>query len=148
MDFITREKKKYTAGERRWSVLLLFFEDVIKVPLFGCQRCGECILSHTGFVCSQRCPKRLRNGPCGGTGIGGTCEVFPEKKCVWVSIHRRSRLLGRMALLRRIEPVHNWNLEKTSAWWNVFTRRIEPPVFFLGRKKRRALAAGEIDGAE
>ena len=77
MNLVTKEKRTFSRPMRLLSALMLLGEDVIKVPVFRCQRCGECILSHTGFVCSQRCPKRLRNGPCGGTGEGGTCEVDP-----------------------------------------------------------------------
>jgi hypothetical protein len=131
VDFVTYEKKRLTQKERLLSNAIIIFENFVKIPLFRCQRCGECILSHTAFICSQRCPKRLRNGPCGGTGEGGTCEVYPERRCIWYLIHRRSRILGMMNLLNRIEKIHNWNLEKTSAWLNIFTGRIEPPAIFI-----------------
>jgi len=94
MDLVTFDKPPISARERKLSRFMLFFEDLIKVPVFHCQHCGECLLSSTGFVCSQRCPKRLRNGPCGGTRDDGHCEVFPERKCIWYRIYRRSRLLG------------------------------------------------------
>lgn len=123
------------------------FEDIVKVPLFRCQRCGECILSHTAFICSQRCPKRIRNGPCGGTGEGGTCEVFPERKCVWYRIYHRAKRFGRLPLLYRTESIHNWELEHTSAWMNVWTKRIEPPVFFIKRGlKKRERTTHEPEG--
>lgn len=131
---VTRQKTKPSTKEKMLSRIILLVEDIVKVPLFRCQRCGECILSHTAFVCSQRCPKRLRNGPCGGTGEGGTCEVFPERRCIWYLIYRRARLWKRIPLLRRIEKVHNWELEKTSAWLNVLRKRIEPPSLFMKRK--------------
>lgn len=131
----TLQKNMPSPKEKILSRTLLLFEDVIKVPFFRCQRCGECILSHTAFVCSQRCPKRLRNGPCGGTGEGGTCEVFPERRCIWYLIHRRARLWKRIPLLKRTEKIHNWELEKTSAWLNVLKKRIEPPTLFLKRKR-------------
>ena len=127
MNLITKSGGPFSRRERFLSAVMLFFEDVIKVPLFGCQRCGECILSHTGFVCSQRCPKRMRNGPCGGTGEGGACEVYPERMCVWYLVHRRAARLGRVKLLHRVEKIHDSNLAKSSAWLNVFTKRIEPP---------------------
>ncbi|MBN1397106.1 MAG: methylenetetrahydrofolate reductase C-terminal domain-containing protein [Bacteroidetes bacterium] len=129
--------KPITPGERKISRIVLLFEDLIKVPIFGCQRCGECILSSTGFVCSQRCPKRLRNGPCGGTAEGGYCEVYPERKCVWYKIHKRSRLLGRMSLLYKLNNIHNWNLEGTSAWLNVFMKRIAAPAWFVRNDKKK-----------
>jgi len=120
-----------TVRERKLSHILLFLEDIIKVPLFRCQRCGECILSSTAFICSQNCPKRLRNGPCGGTGEGGSCEVFPDRKCVWYRIYFRSRLLHRVSLLYKVNSIHNWNLEKTSAWLNLFRGRIQGSMLFL-----------------
>ncbi|MGD2295136.1 MAG: methylenetetrahydrofolate reductase C-terminal domain-containing protein [Candidatus Aminicenantes bacterium] len=131
----TLQKSRLSSKEKILSRIMLLFEDIIKVPLFRCQHCGECILSHTGFVCSQRCPKRLRNGPCGGTGEGGTCEVYPERKCIWSLIYRRTRRYRRIPLLKRIEKIHNWELEKTSAWLNVLKKRIDPPVLFIRRKR-------------
>ncbi|MCK4814775.1 methylenetetrahydrofolate reductase C-terminal domain-containing protein [bacterium] len=134
-ELVTPENERPNFLQRLLSVIMLFMENCIKIPLFRCQRCGECILSHTAFVCSQRCPKRLRNGPCGGVGEHGTCEVYPERKCIWDIIYRRAQLLGRLSLLLRVEKIHNWNLEKTSTWLNVFTKRIEPPVIRVRRKK-------------
>ena len=75
----------------------------------------------------MRCPKELRNGPCGGTRPNGHCEAFPERPCIWYLIYRRASLFGRLKMLYRVEKIHNWNLEKTSAWLNVFVKRIEPP---------------------
>lgn len=137
--WVNLQDKPFSKIESHLSQLMLFFEDIIKVPLFRCQHCGECILSHTGFICSQRCPKRLRNGPCGGTREGGYCEVHPDRRCIWYLIYQRSNFLKRIELLKRMEKIHNWNLEKTSAWFNVFTKRIEPPNIFLSRKVKDEL---------
>ena len=125
------------SGERKLSRFVLLFEDIIKVPLFGCQRCGECILSSTAFICSQKCPKRLRNGPCGGTGEDGSCEVFPERKCVWYKIYYRSKFLSRMSLLYKINKIHNWNLESTATWLNVLKKRIDGPTWFVFNDKQK-----------
>ena len=130
-DFVTSGKPPISPREKKFSRLLLFFEDVVKVPVFGCQHCGECILSSTAFICSQRCPKRMRNGPCGGTGTGGSCEVYPERKCVWYRIYYRSKTLNRLHLLYKTYKIHNWNLEGTSAWLNVFMKRIDAPIWFV-----------------
>ena len=65
-------------------------EKWIKEKLFGCQTCGQCILSHTAMICPMNCPKGLRNGPCGGT-LDGKCEVIPENDCVWTRIETRKR---------------------------------------------------------
>lgn len=130
-NLVTLDNPPLTPIERKFSRLALFFEDVVKVPLFGCQHCGECELSSTAFICSQRCPKRLRNGPCGGTGDDGSCEVYPDRKCVWYRIYYRSRFLGRISLLYKMNKIHNWNLEGTSSWLNVFRKRIEAPILFV-----------------
>ncbi len=131
IDLVTFDRPPLTAGERKLSHFLLFFENLIKVPLFKCQHCGECILSTTAFICCQNCPKRMRNGPCGGTGEGGTCEVFPERKCVWYKIYSRAKLLHRVSLLYKINKIHDWNLEGTSAWLNVSKKRIDAPIWFV-----------------
>jgi hypothetical protein len=135
-DLITVDQPKITPRERKLSRVMLFFEDLVKVPLFRCQHCGECILSYTAFICSQRCPKRLRNGPCGGTGADGSCEVYPERKCIWYKIYLRSKRLNRVCLLYKQNKIHNWNLERTSAWLNVFKKRIAPPFLFISKDNR------------
>ncbi|MFC1569732.1 methylenetetrahydrofolate reductase C-terminal domain-containing protein [bacterium] len=142
-NLITSETKPISPNERKFSHFLLFFEDMFKVPVFKCQSCGECILSSTGFTCCQRCPKRIRNGPCGGTGEDGYCEVYPERKCIWYLIHKRSKLFGRLTMLYDIKRIHNWNLEKTSAWLNVFLKRIDAPIIFLNREQKRKKIHGK-----
>jgi len=135
-DLVTFDVPPVSAGERRVSRFLLFFEDLIKVPLVRCHHCGECILSSTAFVCHRNCPKQLRNGPCGGTGEDGSCEVYPDRTCTWYKIYLRSKRLHRMSLLYSINRIHNWNLEGTSAWLNVFRRRIEGPMLFVRNDAR------------
>lgn len=136
-DFITSERPPVSPRERKLSRFILFFEDIVKVPVFGCQHCGECILSSTAFICCQQCPKRMRNGPCGGTSQTGSCEVYSDRKCVWYRIYYRSKLLHRVSLLYKFNNIHNWNLESTSAWLNVFKKRINPPVWFVRNDKQK-----------
>ena len=124
-------KRPIAPRERKLSRVLLFFEDIVKVPLFKCQRCGECILSSTAFICSQNCPKRMRNGPCGGTGDDGSCEVYPDRQCVWYRIYYRSKLLHRVSLLYKFNKMHSWSLEGTSSWLNVLKKRIAPPIWLV-----------------
>lgn len=64
-------------------------EAFFKGMMFDCRACGQCVLSQTGLICPMSCPKGLRNGPCGGT-LEGECEVYPNRECVWVRIHRRT----------------------------------------------------------
>jgi hypothetical protein len=136
-DLVSYNDPPISARERKFSRLLLFFEDVVKVPLFGCQHCGECILSSTAYICCQKCPKRMRNGPCGGTGDDGSCEVYPERKCVWYRIYYRSKLLNRVSLLYKLKKIHNYNLEGTSSWLNVLKGRIEAPIWFVRNDARQ-----------
>jgi hypothetical protein len=147
-NLVTLNIRPIMERERKLSKVLLFLEDVIKVPLFRCQRCGECILASTAFICSQNCPKRLRNGPCGGTGEDGSCEVFPERKCVWYRIYFRSKTLHRVSLLYKINSIHNWNLERTSAWLNLFRGRIQRTGLFLRNDKQRVKDLLSDDAAE
>jgi Methylene-tetrahydrofolate reductase C terminal len=63
---------------------LVAVEKAVKGPLFGCRMCGQCILHSTGLFCPMRCPKNLRNGPCGGVLVNRNCEVHPDRPCVWV----------------------------------------------------------------
>ncbi|MFA5363286.1 MAG: methylenetetrahydrofolate reductase C-terminal domain-containing protein [Candidatus Omnitrophota bacterium] len=59
-----------------------------------CLMCGECIVGVTGGICPvTRCPKGLRNGPCGGTNKG-KCEVDLNRDCVWVLIDNKRKELG------------------------------------------------------
>jgi methylenetetrahydrofolate reductase (NADPH) len=63
-------------------------EAFMKGMMFDCHVCGQCVLDKTHLICPMSCPKGLRNGPCGGT-LHGECEVYPDKPCVWVNIHKR-----------------------------------------------------------
>jgi ferredoxin len=61
-----------------------------------CLMCGECIIGTTGGICPvTRCPKGLRNGPCGGVNRG-KCEVDSERDCVWTLIYNRLKELNQL----------------------------------------------------
>jgi len=67
----------------------------------------------------MRCPKGMRNGPCGGPSLDGLCEVYPDKPCIWVEIYKRSE---RFHLTKRVEKLQwpvDWSLQGTSAYGNV-----------------------------
>ncbi|HOZ49527.1 MAG TPA: methylenetetrahydrofolate reductase C-terminal domain-containing protein [Candidatus Hydrogenedentes bacterium] len=93
-------------------------ENFAKGVVFDCHHCGQCVLTPTKYICPMSCPRQLRNGPCGGS-INEHCEVFPERKCVWVRIHHRQDKDGRSlpALLRSPDP----KLFFTSSWLNYVT---------------------------
>ncbi len=99
--------------------VLALLERWLKVPLFHCQMCGDCVLHNTGMVCPMTCPKNLRNGPCGGVRPDGSCEVDPQRKCVWVRAYGNARQMRTgLQEMEAILPPHNWALQGTSAWVN------------------------------
>jgi Methylene-tetrahydrofolate reductase C terminal len=87
--------------------------------------CGQCALPVTGYVCPMGCPKELRNGPCGGVGADGSCEVYPALRCVWVEAYERTAGQGRAAdlcLLHRPVDHRRWG---ESSWLNYWQGRDE-----------------------
>ena len=44
--------------------------------------------------------------------------------------------MNRKWVLSPIKKMHNWELEGTSAWVNVFKRRIEPPIILKSQQKK------------
>src|SRR6266545_4540229 len=69
---------------RGFRKAILLVERGTKEAIWDCRMCGQCILQSTGLSCPMRCPKSLRNGPCGGALQNGNCEVLPDQPCVWV----------------------------------------------------------------
>jgi hypothetical protein len=103
---------------------ILLVEKKSKEALFDCRMCGQCILHSTGLTCPMRCPKNLRNGPCGGVLQDGSCEVYPDRPCVWVQAWRRSRKLPMFRHhIEQVERPVDWRLQDTSSWINLATGR-------------------------
>lgn len=103
---------------------ILFVERETKEAIWDCRMCGQCILHSTGLSCPMRCPKNLRNGPCGGVLQDGSCEVVPEMPCVWVAAWEGSRKLPLWRdHMRHVERPTDWRLQETSSWENLLTRR-------------------------
>lgn len=96
-------------------------EKAAKGYLFNCQMCGQCVLHSTGMTCPMNCPKKLRNGPCGGVRQNGHCEVIPERKCVWVQAWERAHRGSYAHELQIIQPPVDYRLEGSSAWLNMVT---------------------------
>jgi len=103
-------------GAERAGRLLRPVESRIKGFVFECRMCGRCALSASGMACPMNCPKRHRNGPCGGVRADGGCEVQPEMRCVWLdALDGASRMHNAIALSQPQAPVDH-SLEGTSAW--------------------------------
>lgn len=103
--------------------LLIPVEQVIKIPIFGCHMCGQCVLHSTGLVCPMTCPKNLRNGPCGGVRLNHHCEVKPEMVCVWFNAYHRSQRLPWPKEIHDVRPPVDWQLQGGSSWIHYATGR-------------------------
>lgn len=103
-------------GVKRASRWVKPIEELVKKPIFDCQMCGQCILHSTGMTCPMTCPKQLRNGPCGGVRMNGTCEVKPEMECVWVKAVARSARTSYHHDIGKLNPPVDWQLHKTASW--------------------------------
>jgi hypothetical protein len=106
-------------GYERVETPVVVVEKALKGLLFDCQMCGHCVLSATGMSCPMNCPKRLRNGPCGGVRPNGHCEVKPAMRCVWVEAWEGSQRMRQglaIQTLQRPVPFHH---QGSSAWLRV-----------------------------
>lgn len=115
--------KPNTRTAKTLEKILLPVEKISKEAIFDCRMCGQCILHSTGMTCPMRCPKNLRNGPCGGVRANGNCEVIPDKPCVWVlGIQRAPNIpIWHDHELAHLQPPVNWRLQGTSSWVNLVT---------------------------
>ncbi len=99
-------------------------ERSVKVLLFDCRMCGQCILSSTGMSCPMNCPKSLRNGPCGGVRANGNCEVRPDMKCVWhLAVAGSARIPGGAEALGHVQLPLDRRLGGRSSWLRVARER-------------------------
>lgn len=98
-------------------------EQAVKVPLYGCQDCGDCSLPDVAYLCPEsQCAKNQRNGPCGGSRAG-YCEVL-DHECVWVRAYRRWKPFGEEeCILERPVIFRNGALKGSSAVANTFLGR-------------------------
>jgi len=98
-------------------------EHIVKVPIWGCHMCGQCVLHSTGLVCPMNCPKNIRNGPCGGVRLDGHCEVKPEMQCVWVKACDNAQRLIWAREIHDLRPPVDWAIQGSSSWINLLTGR-------------------------
>ncbi len=111
----------FCAQDKYRTLALTLLERAVKRLLFTCRMCGDCTLSRSAYLCPQSgCPKRLVNGPCGGSRFG-FCEVHPERRCFWVRVYERldTKTTADLAAQAHLPP-KDWALEKTSSWINFF----------------------------
>jgi methylenetetrahydrofolate reductase (NADPH) len=105
--------------------LYTFCEHLIKTFLFRCRMCGDCTLTESNYLCPQSgCPKRMINGPCGGS-LHGFCEVYPQERlCFWVKVYHNNPPShpGELPNCPPLPP-KDWSLQGTSSWLNYFIGR-------------------------
>jgi len=113
-------------------------EYLAKGPLYGCRMCGDCTLYACAFLCPESgCPKRMSNGPCGGSR-DGWCEVHPgDRTCFWVVAYGRLKgLAERPDFPTPPIPAKDRGLQGTCSWIN----------FCLGRDHRRDWVRDRLAG--
>lgn len=126
----------FCAKKRLRRYLLRVVERWIKVFLFQCRMCGDCTIPESTYICPQSgCPKKLLNGPCGGSRFQ-TCEVYPDRYCFWVRVYNRSEPDTTIEGLAGAPFMHpkNWALDQTSSWIN-FYQGIDHNRIVFNRKK-------------
>jgi hypothetical protein len=101
---------------------LLGAATVYRKAVLGCAGCGDCIQDHLCYSgCTMRwCYKGLRNGPCGGSRVDGSCEARPDLPCIWGKVY-----LSTLAAQEDPEkfghtwlPARDWRLDQTNALAN------------------------------
>lgn len=104
-------------GYQRLDKPVLAVEKITKGLLLDSQSCGQCILAYTGMSCPMNCPKKMRNGPCGGVRPDGKCEVDATMNCVWVQAWEGNQRLGvDPPPIQVIQPPVDHRLIGHSAW--------------------------------
>lgn len=103
-------------GYQRLERPVAWVERQVKGFLFDCRMCGQCVLSRTGMSCPMNCPKRLRNGPCGGVRSDGMCEVKPDMKCVWVDAWEGAQHMKNGAAIQIVDDPVDLTLQGRSSW--------------------------------
>ncbi|MYA68467.1 MAG: hypothetical protein F4Y22_14645 [Gammaproteobacteria bacterium] len=104
-------------GYRRLDAPFARVESLTKGFLLDSQNCGQCIVGFTGLSCPMNCPKKMRNGPCGGVRADGACEVDPRMRCVWVLAWDGARRLDdEQVPLQAVQPPVDHQLIGRSAW--------------------------------
>jgi methylenetetrahydrofolate reductase (NADPH) len=126
--FSSRLAKGHASQDTSWRhglwYRLLAPATLYRKATLGCVSCGDCLQDHLNYAgCSMRwCYKELRNGPCGGSRVDGTCEARPELPCVWNLIYLGTLAMGDNPgkFAHTLVPPRDWCLDQTNALANRF----------------------------
>ena len=115
--------EKQTPLRRCTAKVLHKIEYSSKNFLYTCTDCGDCGLPDTAYLCPMnRCSKKQRNGPCGGSN-NGRCEA-DDKDCVWTIAYDRLKHFHEWETFASAPPIcYNAGLKGTSAWANLYLER-------------------------
>jgi methylenetetrahydrofolate reductase (NADPH) len=95
---------------------------VYRKAVLGCMSCGDCIQDHVHYAgCTMnKCYKELRNGPCGGSRIDGTCESDEAIPCIWNTVYETTLAAGAdpRKFATTLVPPRDWCLDQTNAMAN------------------------------
>ncbi len=104
-------------------------EKVTKGFLLDSQNCGQCIVGFTGLSCPMNCPKKMRNGPCGGVRADGKCEVDPDMTCVWLLAWEGNQRMRKDEFpIQVVQPAVDHQLIGKSAWLREVRLRVRREV--------------------
>lgn len=111
-------------GYQRLDRMFSRVERLVKGFLFDSKMCGSCTLGSTGMTCPMNCPKKMRNGPCGGVRQSGHCEVKPDMPCVWLDAYVGSQQIDTGIRILQIQDPVDHRLENTSSWLRAVRNKI------------------------
>ncbi|HVO62130.1 MAG TPA: methylenetetrahydrofolate reductase C-terminal domain-containing protein [Terriglobales bacterium] len=102
--------------------MLLAPSTLFRKATLDCLSCGDCLQDHLSYAgCSMRwCYKELRNGPCGGSRVDGSCEARPEVPCIWNLIYSATLAMRNDPdkFTHILVPPRDWHLNHTNALVN------------------------------
>jgi len=101
---------------------LLGTSTLYRKAALGCMSCGDCIQDHLHYAgCTMnKCYKELRNGPCGGSRIDGTCEADQALRCIWNVVYETTKAgdSDPRKFAKTLIPPRDWCLDQTNAMAN------------------------------
>jgi methylenetetrahydrofolate reductase (NADPH) len=116
-----RLKSEGTAEEGMWH-RIVGLSSLYREAVLGCVGCGDCIQDHLNYSgCTMRwCYKNLRNGPCGGSRVDGSCEADAELPCIWNLAYMSTLAEGQSPrkFAETLIPPRDWGLDRTNALAN------------------------------
>jgi methylenetetrahydrofolate reductase (NADPH) len=121
---VTPQQTGDTSWRHGFWYKLLEPSSLYRKATLGCVGCGDCLQDHLNYAgCSMRwCYKELRNGPCGGSRVDGTCEAHPDLPCIWNLVYLGTLAVGDdpRKFAHVLVPPRDWCLDKTNALANRF----------------------------